>query len=93
MKTTIKFIDTDLTTGKTTLMVGSRLLDITREAYRMLHNLAKDWRNNLEVISQPNKRTVMKFNSERLPMGGAQGMAQTRIICNILVGCKEYITA
>ncbi len=69
MKTTIKFIDSNLITGVTTLMVGTKLIDITREAYQMLHRLAKDWRNNLEVVSQPNKRTVMKFNSERLPMG------------------------
>lgn len=87
MKTTIKFIDSDLTTGKTTLMVGSKLIDITREAYQMLHSLAKDWRNNLEVVSQPNKRTVMKFNSKRLSVGQV-GRAQTRLICTILAGYK-----
>lgn len=93
MKTTIKFIDADLIKGLTTLMVGSKLITITREAYMMLHSLANDWRNNLEIVSKPNQRTVMKFNSERLPMGQIQGMAQTRIICNILIGCKEYMTA
>ncbi len=93
MKTTIKFIDANLVTGVTTLMVGSKLIDITREAYQMLHRLANDWRNNLEIVSKPNKRTVMKFNSESVPMGQLQGMAQTRIICNILIGCKDYTKA
>lgn len=93
MKTTIKFIDSDLVKGIVTVMVGSKLIDITREAYQMLHRYANDWRNNLEIVSKPNKRTVMKFNSERLPMGQVEGMAQTRIICNILIGCKEYMTA
>ncbi len=93
MKTTIKFIDANLVTGVTTLMVGSKLIDITMDAYRMLRRLANDWHNNLEIISQPNKPTVMKFNSERMPMGQLKGRAQTRIICNILIGCKEYMTA
>lgn len=93
MKTTIKFIDSDLVNGIVTIMVGSKLIDITREAYKILHSLANDWHNNLEIVSKPNKRTVMKFNSERLPMGSIQGMAQTRIICNILIGCKDYVTA
>ncbi len=84
MKTTIKFIDADLVNGVTTLMVGTKLVDITMDEYQMLRRLANDWHNNLEIMSKPNKPTVMKFNSERMPMGQMEGTAQTRIICKIL---------
>lgn len=81
MKSTIKFINADLTTGIATLMVGSKFVDITSTAYQALQRLSQAWDSGLEKVSKVNRRSVFKFNSETARNHGA-----ARFIISILTG-------
>lgn len=66
MKAIIKFIDANLVTGITTLMVGTRLIDIKKETYQTLVRWAETWYDDcgLTIMSKPLHRKVFKFSSD-----------------------------
>ena len=64
MRTTIKFLDADLTNGKTMLMVGIKQVTISSQEYRTLRSIANDWQSGLCFVSNVTNGTLFKFIPE-----------------------------
>lgn len=83
IQTLIKFIDADLTYGKTILMVGTELRTVNSSDYRHLLSYAGQWQSGLvRVLRKTQPATVLYFNEARSLR--PEGWAMARNIKEIL---------
>lgn len=79
-KATIKFLDFDIPTGKTELMVGIKRVTISMTEWRIFHHLLGEWDSGLSRF--PSSQTTYVFNAKKAFR--AEGKSKAALICEML---------